>query len=84
MTRKEFYEKYGSVMVKFSSYYKYTFTYEATLPNGKRLTCGFGGDADDIYRHEVSANHEVSVISLQPYEGYVYQDGKEIEGFYDH
>jgi hypothetical protein len=36
MTRAEFYAKYGDVEVTFSSYYKFTFTYAATLPDGKR------------------------------------------------
>lgn len=84
MTRQEFYEKYGDVKVKFSSYYKYTFTYKATLPDGKLLTCGYGGNSDDIYRHEVGADCEESVISLQPHEGSVYQDGKEVDSFYDY
>ena len=84
MTRQEFYEKYGSVKVKFSSYYKYKFNYMATLPDGKVLTCRYGGDSHDIYRHEVNVNSEETVNSLQPYEGVVIQDGKEVEGFYDY
>lgn len=84
MTRQEFYDKYGSVKVKFSNYYKYTFTYEAMLPDGSRLTCGYGGNSGDIYRHEVGADSEEDVRNLQPYEGAVYKDGKEIEGFYDY
>ena len=84
MTRQEFYEKYGSVKVKFLSYYKYTFTYAATLPDGKRLTCGYGGNGDDIYRHEVDADSEETVSSLKPHEGSVYQDGNEVEYFYDY
>lgn len=84
MTRQEFYDKYGSVKVKFSSYYKYTFTYEATLPDGSLLTCGYGGNSDEIYRHEVGADSEEDVISLQPYQGAVYQGGEKVEGFYDY
>lgn len=84
MTRQEFYEKYGSVKLKFSHYYKYTFTYAADLPDGKRLTCGYGGNSDDIYRHEVSVDGEETVSSLQPHEGGVYENGKEVEGFYDY
>lgn len=83
MTRQEFYDKYGAVKVKFSSYYKYTFTYTATLPDGNRLTCGYGGNSDDIYRHEVGVDSEETVSSLQPHTGAVYQDGKEVEWFYD-
>ena len=84
MTRQEFYDKYGSVKVKFSSYYKYKFKYVATLPDGKRLTCGYGGDSGQIYRHEVDVDREETVSSLQPDEGAVIQDGKEVEGFYDY
>lgn len=84
MTRQEFYDKYGKVKVKFSGYTKYVFTYTATLPDGNQLTCGYGGNSEDIYRHEVAANCEETVSSLQPSEGGVYQDGKEVEGFYDY
>lgn len=84
MTKEEFYDKYGDVKVKFANYYKYTFTYEATLPDGKLLTCGYGGNSDDIYRHEVGTDQEETVNSLQPYEGAVFQNGNKIEGFYDY
>lgn len=84
MTRQEFYDKYGSVKVKFSSYYKYTFTYAATLPDGKRLTCGYGGNGNDIYRYKVCADSEETVSNLQPHQGAVYQDGNKIEDFYDY
>lgn len=83
MTRAEFYAKYGDVGVTFSSYYKYTFTYAATLPDGKRLTVGYGGSHDEIYRHEVSACHAETVSNLQPYTGAVYEGTDEVEGFYD-
>lgn len=83
MTRAEFYAKYGDVEVTFTSYYKYTFTYAATLPDGKRLTVGYGGSHDEIYRHEVSASLAEKVSSLQPYTGAVYEGTDEVEGFYD-
>ena len=85
MTREEFYEKYGGVKVKFSSYDKYTFTYTGTLPDGNVLTCGCGGDCDDIYRHDVSADWEETVSGLEPYTGSVYDwVGNKIESFYDY
>ena len=84
MNRAEFYDKYGNVKVKFSSYYKYTFTYEAILPDGKLLTCGYGGNHDAIYRHEVSTQTEETVNNLQPYTGSIYHGDVEIEGFYDY
>lgn len=84
MTRQEFYEKYGGVKVKFSRYYKYTFIYSAVLPDGRILSCGCGGNSEFIYQHEVGADCEETVSSLQPYEGAIYQDGNEVEGFYDY
>jgi hypothetical protein len=83
MTREEFYAKYGDVKVTFSSYYKYKFTYEATLPDGKRLIVGFGGDHIQIYRHSVSAGEFETVRQLQPYTGEVYEGATEVEGFHD-
>ena len=84
MTRAEFYAKYGDVEVTFSDYYKYTFTYAATLPDGKRLTVGYGGNSDEIYRHEVAANGVETVNGLQPYTGTVYEGTEEVEGFYEY
>lgn len=84
MTRAEFYAKYGDVEVTFSSYYKYTFTYAATLLDGKRLTVGYGGSSDEIYRHEVTTSCAVKVSSLCPYMGAVYEGTEELEGFYDY
>lgn len=84
MTRAEFYAKYGDVEVTFSSYYKYTFTYAATLPDGRRLTVGYGGNSDEIYRHEVATSCAEKVGGLQPYTGSVYEGTEEVEGFYDY
>jgi hypothetical protein len=85
MTRKEFYEKYGDVKVKFSSYYKYTFTYTGNLPDGGRISVDYGANADDIYRFEVGANYEETISLLEPYAGTAYdKDGKQVDEFYDY
>ena len=84
MTRADFYSKYGDVQVTFSSYYKYTFTYSATLPDGRRLTVGYGGDSDEIYRHEVARDDLEVVKQLQPYAGAVYEGTDVVEEFYDY
>jgi len=49
MTYEEFIEKYGEEEIKFSSYYKYSFTFK-----NEKLAVGYGGDHDDIYRLEVN------------------------------
>ena len=84
MTRQEFYTKYGDVPVKFCSYYKYTFTYTGTLPDGRILKVQYGGDSSDIYRHEVFVEREETVFNLAPYAGEVYEGTTEIESFYDY
>jgi len=85
MTREEFYEKYGDVEVKFDSYYKYTFSYRGITPDGNVITCEYGGNIDDIYRHDVSRDGVETVRNLYPYAGNVYVNGNgiEIESFYD-
>lgn len=85
MTRDEFYEKYGDVKVKFSDYYKYTFTYTGNLPDGGRISVDYGGNAEQIYRHEVSANCEETVSSIEPYSGTAYDaDRNVVDQFYDY
>lgn len=85
MTRQEFIEKYGDVKVKFSSYYKYTFTYTGTLPDGSTISIGYGGSADHIYRYEVGPDKEESVRFVYPYTGAVYDKvGQVIDEFYDY
>lgn len=53
MTRQEFYKKYGSVRVKFKSYYKYSFNFVGELPDGSTLSCDYGGSVNDIYKFSV-------------------------------
>jgi hypothetical protein len=85
MTRKEFIEKYADVKVKFSEYYKYTFTYTGSLPDGGKISVDYGGNGDDIYRHDVSADKEETVDSLCPYAGVVVDsEGKVIDDFYEY
>ena len=87
MTQEEFYEKYGNMKVKFSSYYKYTFTYTGNLPNGGRISVDCGANADDIYRFEVGADCEETINSLElsPYAGTAYdKDGKQVDEFYNY
>lgn len=84
MTKEEFIEKYGAVKVKFSSYYKFSFTFAGILDNGYMIMVSVGGNSDDIYRMEVIADFEETVESLDPYTGGVLNNGIEVEGFYDY
>lgn len=84
LTRKEFMDKYGEVEVRFRSYYKFTFYFNAELEDGATLSVGVGGSADEIYREEVAADTAGKVAGLFPYCGSVYKDGERVEGFYDY
>lgn len=85
MTKQEFMEKYGEVRVKFSSYSKFTFYFDATLEDGSKLYISVGGDSDDIYRFDVSADEEIPVSGLDPYAGKVVdKSGTSIVEFYDY
>lgn len=85
MTQEEFYEKYGDVKVKFSDYYKYTFNFVGELPDGGKISVGCGGNSDDIYKFDVSADNEESVGGLYPYTGVVLdKNGQVIDEFYNY
>jgi len=71
MDRKAFLAKYGSVLVKFDSYYKYMFTYKGICENGDKIFVSQGGDASDIYRLTVYPDTERSIDDLYPSSGYV-------------
>lgn len=77
-----FLQKYGDVPVVFSSYYKYSFAYVGTLGN-KTIKVYVGGNSSDIYKYEVKSGDEKTISELDPYSGYVYEDGKEIESTYN-
>jgi hypothetical protein len=64
LTEEQFVEKYGDAKVKFSSYYKYTFTFVGQLEDGSTITLSVGGGGDDVYRLSVEANKEYRVMEL--------------------
>ena len=85
MTPKEFYKKYGGVKVKFNHYFKYSFNYYGELPDGGKLVVAYGGNADDIYRYDVSFDSENTVNEISPYMGTAYDKmGHVIDQFYDY
>jgi len=63
LSYKEFIDKYGQVKVKFSSYYKYSFSFSNEEMN---LSVSVGGNHDDIYRMEVEADKEYTISELEP------------------
>lgn len=69
MTEQEVVEKYGDVVLRFSSYYKFCFTFSGVAKDGAVIHATYGGDADEIYRYDVSATHTVESLTL-PLEDY--------------
>lgn len=76
LTKKEFLETYGEAMVVFTSYYKYSFNFGGEF-NGKSIYVSVGGNADDIYRFNVTAGKEYAVKELNINYGEV-KDGETI------
>ena len=74
LTEEQFVEKYGDAKVKFSSYYKYTFTFVGQLEDGSIITLSVGGGGDDVYKLSVEANKEYRVMELGFYYAKVVQN----------
>ena len=53
LTQKE-YDQRALMVMRFVSYYKYTFTFEGSYFDGRKVIASYGGTADDIYRLDVS------------------------------
>lgn len=84
MTKDEFMEQHGDVLVKFASYYKYDFTFTGMLDNGCSISVNVGGDSSDIYKMSVDADDEQAVYNLSPDSGEVFDvNGVMIGEFYD-
>jgi len=82
MTEEEMYEKYGTCLVKFISYYKFTFFYEGLTPDGKEILCRYGGSAEEIYKERVHADEELSIHQVLPNMVKIHK-GKTLLEFYD-
>ena len=84
MTKQEFLDKYGNVLVRFSTYYKYSFTFAGETDN-LTVTVSYGGSSDDIYRYDVSADVFLTVRDIDPNYGAVYDSEKNlIDTFYEY
>ena len=73
------FEKYKNELVKFTGYYKYTFTFMTPLQNGNTLVAQVGGCADSIYTFAVSSDMMASVYTLQPYRLIEISDGEIVD-----
>jgi hypothetical protein len=65
LTVEDFQKQYGDVDLTFDSYYKFTFTFAGTAPDGVRIAAGFGGNSDDIYREDVNNNEKRKLGAIE-------------------
>lgn len=79
LTFEEALQKYGHVKVKFSSYFKFSFTFTGTF-YGLQIDAHVGGSSSDIYNLNVDTN-EIELQSIDFMSLSVYQNGNEIEYF---
>jgi hypothetical protein len=85
MKKEEILKQYGGVKLKFSSYYKYTFTFKGVAEDGATITANTGaGDSDDIYRMEVEAEKEETLYALIPDFIDISKDGKSVATWDDY
>ena len=78
MKKEEILKQYGEVRLKFSSYYKFTFTFHGVSEDGITIVANIGGDSDDIYRMDVYSDKEETLHTLCPNFIDVSKDGKSI------
>lgn len=53
LTKEQAVKKYGNVLCKFSSYYKYSFNFVGTADDGAEIHLSTGGNSDSIYRYNI-------------------------------
>ena len=82
MTGEQVQEKFGNVLLKFSNYYKYTFTFTGRTDDGYKITCWYGGSSDEIYRYDVNAESEYSLGDLDGWSAVKVEDSEDKEVFY--
>lgn len=68
LTKDEFIEKYGDVMLTFSSYMKYIFVFKGEYEN-KTIYVNVGGTYHDIYRLNIESGVEYMVKNLDFFYG---------------
>jgi len=54
-TLKSLVKKYSKAKLKFKSYYKFSFRYVGTTPQGDAIEVSNCGNGDDIYRSDLDA-----------------------------
>jgi len=81
LSKEEVYEKFMDVPLTFTSYYKFTFNFSADV-DGYHIDVNVGGNADDIYRYDVSPESKLYLAQDQHYGLSITKDGQEVYSEY--
>lgn len=84
MTKEQMLEMYGTVPLKFMSYYKYSFSFSGVAADGAKIYASIGGNADDIYRLEVDHDDPITIKADDPYCISIRKDDVEIYSEYSY
>ena len=60
MSDEEAKAAYGNVPLLFDGYYKYSFSFAGTAPDGAMIVVSLGGDASDIYKLDVGRDKPIT------------------------
>ena len=66
LTEEQVLEMFKDATVKFSSYYKYNFSYRGKIIFDNityEIYCSYGGDKDSIYRYTVDCDKDIPFIT---------------------
>lgn len=67
MDKEQALELYGNVPLKFSEYYKHSFTFKGIAEDNNIISARYWGDSGDgIYRYHVTANEELTLNEHYP------------------
>ncbi len=83
LTKAEALERYGAVPLRFSSYYKYSFTFVGRAEDGVVISATFGGDASDIYRESINADTVRTLGAHEWIAGSIEREGETVCKWYD-
>ena len=81
ITKNDLLNKYGEVKLVFSHYYKYVFTFQSTLPDGRQIKALAGGMTDNIYKFEVLSGESYTLDEINPKECRILDGADTVELF---
>lgn len=81
LTKEEVYNKFQDVPLVFTGYYKFTFNFSADVDD-YHIYAQVGGNAEEIYRYDVSPNSKLYLAQDQHYGLSVTQNGVEVYSEY--